>query len=221
LEEPDACDKELTLPDVERFCESWGVEWPQKHLLCMAAWEGNLKVMEFAVKHGYDRDVTFINPIGLTALIDASRVGSTSSVEFLLAQESMDVAHINHRSASSGVNALCDTAMRGHYDILELLLAHRADVGIKRTDGKTALHCAAEHGHAKCVRVLLQAGADRTAQDNDGFTPIQLIETWNTEALAALSGMTSVPISEQDIKAFGNPPMYPHNFGVPPITSGI
>ena len=39
---------------------------------------------------------------------------------------------------------------------------------------KTALHSAAEFGHAKVVKLLLQRGADLGATDRDGKTPLHL-----------------------------------------------
>ena len=194
VEEPDLVEQGwckpahlLGIADLELYCESWGVTYPQKHMIGLAAHEGNLPMMQFIVKQGDDSDFTFINPIGLTALIDASRLGAKSVVQYILEQESVDAAYINHCSPSSGVNALCDTSMRGHPDVIKLLLAHHADINIRRKDGKNALHCAAEQGYADCVRVLLGANADPHVQDNDGHTPIQLLETWHTEARAVFT----------------------------------
>lgn len=39
-------------------------------------------------------------------------------------------------------------------------------------DGKTALHCAATHGHEACIRLLVRHGADLAARDSIGQTPI-------------------------------------------------
>jgi ankyrin repeat protein len=38
-------------------------------------------------------------------------------------------------------------------------------IGSRAQDGRTALHVAAEKGHANCVRLLLDAGADTEAKN--------------------------------------------------------
>src|SRR3954468_13322718 len=44
--------------------------------------------------------------------------------------------------------------------LVELLLAHRANVDTQRRDGMTALHAAAYRGHLEVIKTLLQAGAN-------------------------------------------------------------
>ena len=46
-------------------------------------------------------------------------------------------------------------------------------------DGRTALHLAARYDKASCIEVLLQAGADIEAKDNDNATPLTLA-CWKT-----------------------------------------
>lgn len=59
-------------------------------------------------------------------------------------------------------------------DLVEELLAARADVGARDKWGKTALHWAAAVNNARAARSLLQAGADKDAQDNREQTPLFL-----------------------------------------------
>lgn len=48
-----------------------------------------------------------------------------------------------------------------------------ADVNVKEKEGgRTALIQAAEDGNTECVKLLLVAGADVNAKDEDGFTPL-------------------------------------------------
>jgi len=54
------------------------------------------------------------------------------------------------------------------------LLANKADVNAKASDGATALHAAADHGEKDLVELLLNAHADVNAKDNSGVTPLHL-----------------------------------------------
>jgi ankyrin repeat protein len=63
------------------------------------------------------------------------------------------------------------------------LLRHGARVEDKRLTGQgtdggraTALHYAAKAGFAKTIEVLLDHGADPTARDDNGFTPLDWLE---------------------------------------------
>lgn len=59
-------------------------------------------------------------------------------------------------------------------DLVEELIAARADVGARDKRGKTALHWAAAVNNARAARSLLQAGADKDAQDSREQTPLFL-----------------------------------------------
>ena len=54
---------------------------------------------------------------------------------------------------------------------LQVLLSHHADVAAVDKVGSTCLHYATAWGNLKAVRVLVQAGADPLAQNNDGWMP--------------------------------------------------
>lgn len=54
---------------------------------------------------------------------------------------------------------------------LQVLLAHHADVRAVDKVGSTCLHYATAWGNLKAVRVLVQAGADPLARNNDGWMP--------------------------------------------------
>jgi len=47
----------------------------------------------------------------------------------------------------------------GHVDVLELLLAHGADVNAKTEKGQTAISLAKEKGHTEIVELLRKHGA--------------------------------------------------------------
>ena len=50
-------------------------------------------------------------------------------------------------------------------------------------NGFTALICAAFNGHEGCVRLLVEAGADRSIKDNGGKTALDYAKT---EAIKAI-----------------------------------
>ncbi|XP_061396883.1 acyl-CoA-binding domain-containing protein 6 [Musca vetustissima] len=62
--------------------------------------------------------------------------------------------------------------------ILSLLLSSGCPVDLRDAeDQQTALHYAASCGHAECVRLLLQYGADRMALDADGKSCIDVADS--------------------------------------------
>ncbi|XP_068679362.1 ankyrin repeat domain-containing protein 66-like [Montipora capricornis] len=69
---------------------------------------------------------------------------------------------------------LHEAAANGEWQTLEsMLMIHRIDVDHKDEDfgDRTALHWAASRGHAKCVKLLLEYGADPSARMVGGWTP--------------------------------------------------
>ncbi|XP_042532975.1 ankyrin repeat and SOCS box protein 10 isoform X2 [Dipodomys spectabilis] len=64
-------------------------------------------------------------------------------------------------------------ASRGYTDVLRLLLRRRARPD-SAPGGRTALHEACAAGHPACVHVLLVAGADPNAPDQEGKRPLHL-----------------------------------------------
>ena len=68
-------------------------------------------------------------------------------------------------------------------DYVAALLAHGARVNDKRLTGQgndggqaTALHYASKAGFVKTIAVLLEAGADPGARDDNGLTPADWVE---------------------------------------------
>jgi ankyrin repeat protein len=70
---------------------------------------------------------------------------------------------------------VADAAMRGEVEAVRSLLRTGADVNAAQGDGMTALHWAAESGHAELAEMLLYAGANVGAVTRLGdYTPLHL-----------------------------------------------
>jgi ankyrin repeat protein len=71
--------------------------------------------------------------------------------------------------SSTPLHAACS---RGRKDIIELLLANKADVNATDIRKDTPLHMAAQAGHQDIVELLLANKADVNAKNNNGSTPL-------------------------------------------------
>ena len=76
------------------------------------------------------------------------------------------------------MTALMMVSQNGHMEILRLLVEREGiDVNAATTyDGTTALMLASQEGHLPLVLLLLQRGADKSLENNDGETALQLAE---------------------------------------------
>ncbi|EMI15625.1 ankyrin repeat-containing protein [Rhodopirellula maiorica SM1] len=130
----------------------------------MAAHDGNMQVIEMAIKSGTEIDVK--NERGHNALHLSAYNGHSEIVKFFL-QNKID---INERD-SEGKSALIHAASGDFPETVELLIDNGADVNLKdETEGFTALMMAAAEGQMDVVKVLLKHGADKTMKDVDGDT---------------------------------------------------
>jgi ankyrin repeat protein/peroxiredoxin len=80
-----------------------------------------------------------------------------------------------------------DAALKGHVDILELLLVHGANVDSLNAQGATALHDAALAGQRATAEALLKHGANINARDSEsGATPLHLAASWGRRPVVDL-----------------------------------
>lgn len=95
--------------------------------------------------------------------------GKTAKIEKLL-QTAQASQLVNIRN-KDGMTPLHRASVKGHVDIVRLLINKGAD--IEATDGRgwTPLHIAAMKGHAQIVELLTQSGAKLDAKDRRGMTP--------------------------------------------------
>jgi ankyrin repeat protein len=67
---------------------------------------------------------------------------------------------------------LIGAAARKHKDVVEFLLANKADINVRSETGMTALAVAARNGDREMADLLIAHGADVNARDKNGDTPL-------------------------------------------------
>ena len=83
--------------------------------------------------------------------------------------------------AAAGSSDLPDAVMNGNKAAVRSLLLKKADVNGTQVDGTTALHWAVRGDDLETADLLIKAGANVTAANREGVTPMEL---------AALNGST-------------------------------
>ncbi len=128
--------------------------------LMIAAWDGNIKMMELFVTHG--ADVNKINAAGEQALMLAAWKGRLEAVGWLLDRG----AQINRKGREW--SALHYATFGGHEDVVRFLLEHGADVKARSTNGSSVLMMAAREGREALAQLLLDRGADPRVVNDHG-----------------------------------------------------
>jgi ankyrin repeat protein len=133
--------------------------------LCAAASRGQLRVANYLLDHGAE-----INgrPGGKPPIIIAAVSDQKTMVELLLNRG----ADVDARENGSGDTALITAIRSGYLSVVQVLLAHHADVNAKSPSDITPLHLAAQKGYADIAGLLITNGADVNAADNNGYTPL-------------------------------------------------
>lgn len=105
-------------------------------------------------------------------LVSAARKGDERTIRLILKGET----DVNETDVFSGETALSAAASVGHLPTLMLLIDEfKANVSeINDNTNWTPLHASAYHLRSKCLKALIDAGADVNAPDSDGKTPLAL-----------------------------------------------
>ncbi len=131
--------------------------------LMWATQHGDMKLTKMLIDAGADPN--YANPRGITALTLAASNGATSIAKVLL-----EAGADPELSAKDIPTPLM--AATNHSAIMDLLLAHGADVNQTDEQGRTALLAAASRFPGKGVKPLLKAGADPNGRGPDGDLPL-------------------------------------------------
>jgi len=128
--------------------------------LMIAAWEGNLPMMQLFVSRG--ADVNKANKLGEQAVMHAAWRGKLDAMNWLLQHG----ARIN--TGPRQWSALHYAAFAGHGDAVKELVARGADINARSTNGSSPLMMAVYEGREATVKQLLALGADPGVKNDYG-----------------------------------------------------
>ena len=124
------------------------------------------KMIRFLLKKGADINAT--REYQETPLHSAAYLGLGSVAKTLIERG----ANVNARSGRGETPLHLASCPTGYPEIVELLLAAKADIEAKQNNGATALHQAVLAGAEPVVVVLLAKGADPNSKNQAGWTPL-------------------------------------------------
>jgi len=144
--------------------------------LMIAAWEGNLPMMELFVERG--ADINKVNAYGEQALLHAAWKGHLGAVRWLLEHGA--------RADRPGRewSALHYAAFAGHGEVVAYLLERGANIDALSTNGSTPLMMAAREGKESVARTLLGAGARRDIVNERGEDALRWAMRYNNLQIA-------------------------------------
>jgi hypothetical protein len=111
---------------------------------------------------------------------DAARAGDLAKVESLVKAHPDLVSSADEKYGQTPLHV---AAFNDHKDVVEFLLANKADVNAKAENGSTPLHLAAAKGNLDIVELLLANKADIDAVDKQGWSPLHSAITWGQKSV--------------------------------------
>ncbi|MGD9888172.1 MAG: ankyrin repeat domain-containing protein [Halothiobacillaceae bacterium] len=132
--------------------------------LMMAVDNRHLAVAEYLLQHG--ADIQLDNKYGYTPMMQAVMRNDPKMVNMLLDKG----AKIDQKNFYTELTPLMMAVDNGSMEMVELLIARKANLNLQDERGRSALmHATATH-QTKIAQRLLQAGADATIKDKQGRT---------------------------------------------------
>ncbi|MBX3577058.1 MAG: ankyrin repeat domain-containing protein [Rhizobiaceae bacterium] len=172
----------------------------QLHALCKAAMDGDTLQIATILDAGAPVDECYTS---LTPLMFAAGYGRVDAARLLL-ERGADPA----RRDVNRERALMRAAVKGHADVIELLLA-AGEPADSADDpyGVSPLHAAALAGRVDAARVLLAAGADAGNRDQGGETPLHAATTYGFAEIVAMLLAAGADPNAVD-RTFGRTPVH-------------
>ena len=152
--------------------------------------QGNCEVIPLLVKAG--ADINARDQDGNTPLMHAVTTRQKTCVQTLL-KSGADTNITDNENATPliviserGSGLYASNTPETRFEILQLLLAHKADVNKTDKYGESALMRASWFGEEKSLALLLQAGADVSLKNNKGKTALDMAKHKNNARIVKL-----------------------------------
>ncbi|OIT18679.1 PREDICTED: uncharacterized protein LOC109222443 [Nicotiana attenuata] len=153
-------DVTLLLPKALSFCSGCQLD----SLLKYAAKNGNSYCISALIEAG--ADVNRRDSDGISAMSLAVKSGNLDSIQVLIES--------GYTIENSVDRFLHDAASTDRVDLMEILCLGYADIDLNSIDsqGRSAIHIAAIHGHVEVLQFLVSVGSDPDMLDSQGWTPL-------------------------------------------------
>eukprot|EP00964_Phaeocystis_antarctica_P065113 scaffold39231_cov60-Phaeocystis_antarctica.AAC.2 len=96
------------------------------------------------------------------------------------------------------MNKLHEASLRGHTEVVQLLLDKGAPVDEKTESGRTALMWASNNGHTEVVKLLLDKGASVNEKDKEGSTALMGASQYGRTGVVVLLLDNGASVDEKD-----------------------
>ena len=126
--------------------------------------------VDILVRHG--ADVNARDHYGDSVLMDAASLGLTDIMKVLLVNKA-DPMYRHPHSQETALHTAARHSPNG--EVVDLLIAHGADINARNHLGETPLHEAAAFSNIPVAVQLLANGADRKARNEVGATPSECL----------------------------------------------
>ena len=134
-------------------------------------------------------------------LHSAAGSGSAETVKVVLNRTGDSLLEYSDRY---GKSPLHDATIRGHTEVINLLLSKHADPNVTDHGGRTCLHYAALRNFDKLIKLSVKAGSNIEARDREGNTPLaQAIKERAVSSIHMLLNLgANMPILDENLRAW-------------------